>query len=248
MFRFAVAVLIAMFSCKPQVCLLRSYFSQWANLRSPFNPHHYSRILFRIFVRRSSAPVDKKEKLGLYKLIFHLSSEFLSEDDGHGSLPDDAQVYGEGTCAEIVEVVVETAEHFLQCVGVAVVEGGVREESRTYFVEVDVGRVYCHNLVNEILAFGTRTYETHVAAQHVDELGELVEVVGTDESAYAGKARLLACGEFGADNVARTGFCHGAELVDGEGAAVAADALLAEEDGALRFFELDAQCNDEAHG
>ena len=67
--------------------------------------------------------------------------------------------------------------------------------------------------------------EAHVAAEHIPQLGELVEGRGADEAAYGGEA--VGVGEEVAGGVAAVG--HGLEFDEAEDFAVEAGAVLAEE-------------------
>ena len=69
--------------------------------------------------------------------------------------------------------------------------------------------------------------EAHLALEHVDQLGQLVEAGAAQEAAKAGQA--LRVGQQLAAGVARVG--HGAEFEDVEGPAVASRPWLAEQDG-----------------
>ena len=46
-------------------------------------------------------------------------------------------------------------------------------------------------LVNIELAFGTWPYECHIATQYVVELGQLVQMVCTDETTYLCQTRIV---------------------------------------------------------
>ena len=78
---------------------------------------------------------------------------------------------------KVVEIVLQAAEHLLHSVGVAVVECGVRCDTRAYLVEIFIAFVVLQDLVDVELALGAWTYECHVANKNIPKLWELIEVV-----------------------------------------------------------------------
>lgn len=155
-------------------------------------------------------------------------SELVALDDAVEGEPENFAVEEEGAVLEVIKVVVEADEHLLKSIGIAVVEGGIGGDAGADGVEVGVARVALHYLLDEVGALGAGAYETHIAAQDVPELGELVEMVLADELADAGEAcvvlLVVELGDAGGFGVG----VHGAELIDAERLAAAADTLLGE--------------------
>jgi hypothetical protein len=75
-------------------------------------------------------------------------------------------------------------------------------------------------------------HQAHVAHQHVEELGQLVEPVGAQHAPHARDARVGAHGELQPETLGVDR--HGAKLVDAKDLAVSTHAHLAEEDGPVR--------------
>ena len=155
-------------------------------------------------------------------------SELVALDDAVESEPENFAVEEEGAVLKVIKVVVEADEHLIKGVGIAVVEGGIGGDAGADGVEVGVARIALHYLLDEVGALGAGAYETHIAAQDVPELGELVEMVLADELADAGEAcvvlLVVELGDAGGFSIG----VHGAELVDAERLAAAAYALLGE--------------------
>lgn len=118
--------------------------------------------------------------------------EFFSRYNLKERHPEDFDVKSPRTVLQVEEIVTQAAEHFLDGVGIAVVEGGVGGDTRTDLVEVAITGIALHNLVDVELALGTGTDKGHLAAEDVPELGKLVEVVFTKELADLGHAFVLA--------------------------------------------------------
>ena len=74
--------------------------------------------------------------------------------------------------------------------------------------------------------FGAWSDEAHLAAQDVDELGELVELRRAEESADGGDSRVLADGDLGTDTIGIRP--HRADLPHVEGLTSLANALVSE--------------------
>lgn len=169
--------------------------------------------------------------------------ELLAPDNAPERHPEDLDVKPPGAVLEVVEVVAETAQHLLDGVRVAVVVGGVRSHAGTYLIQIAVARVALEDLFDKILALRARAHEGHLATEDVEQLRQLIEVVGADEAADLGQARVVIAGverRPGGLGVR----AHRAEFVDLERAAEAADALLLVEDGAA-VLALDRDRNDE---
>lgn len=147
---------------------------------------------------------------------------------------------------QIKKIVAQATEHLLDGVGIAVVEGGVRSDTRADLIEVAITGIALHNLVDVELALGTGTDKGHLPAEDVPKLGKFVEVVFTKEFADLGHAFVLAAGIQG-------GTCffgielHAAELVDVERATETADTLLLE-NGRTAVFALDSNVAEQKQG
>ena len=121
-------------------------------------------------------------------------SELFSRYNLKERHPENLDVEAPRAVLQIKKVVAQAAEHLLDGVGIAVVEGGVRSDSRTDLVEVAITGIALHNLVDVELALGTWTDKGHLATEDVPELGKFVEVVFTKELADLGHAFVLAAG------------------------------------------------------
>ena len=172
--------------------------------------------------------------------------ELLPKYNSKERHPKNFEVEAPGTVLQIEEVVAQAAEHLLDGIGIAVVEGGVGGDPRTDLVEVAITGIALHNLVDVELAFGTWTDKGHLATEDVPELGKFVEVVLTKELADLGHAFVFAAGIQG-------GTClfgielHAAELVDVERTTETADALLLE-NGGTAVFALDSNVTEQKQG
>lgn len=172
--------------------------------------------------------------------------ELLPKYNSKERHPKNLEVEAPGTVLQIEEVVAQAAEHLLDGVGIAIVEGGVGSDTRTDLVEVAITGIALHNLVDVELALGTRADKGHLPAEDVPKLGKLVEVVLTQELADLGHAFVLAARIQG-------GTClfgielHAAELVDVERTAETADALLLE-NGGTAVFALDSNVAEQKQG
>lgn len=133
--------------------------------------------------------------------------------------------------AQVEKVEVEAAQHFLHCAGITVVQGGVRRGAGPELIERGIARVALENSVDVILSLGPGPDKRHVAPEYIVELGQLVEVTGAQKAACARDAGVVTAGAqpYAAPLGVGT---HGAELINGERASVAPDALLSENHGA----------------
>ena len=163
-----------------------------------------------------------------------MSSELLPEHDVHERHDEYLAVEEPRAMLQVEEVVAQAAEHLVERVGIAVVEGGIGGDTRTNLVQVAVAGIGFHNPVDEELALGAGADKCHVAAEHVPELGKLVQVVGVEEAAHLRHAVVPLAGIEGGAVLFGIEL-HAAELIDVERAAEAPDALLLEDGGTAVF-------------
>ena len=135
---------------------------------------------------------------------------------------------------QIVEVELQTTQHLLHRVGVAVVERGVRGHARSNLIEIDVARVVLNDLVDVELAFRSWTDKGHVAFEHVPKLGQLIEMMVTEEAADLRHAVIaVVIGQLRAMFLGI--HLHASELIDVERFSIHADSLLLEDGGTTIF-------------
>lgn len=164
-------------------------------------------------------------------LLFH---------DAPQGLEYQADVAPEGVVVDVFEIQLDLFLHddfdivpfgvfsFLhQLVLVAVLDGGGVGDAWPHVEDV---HLLGSPVIDVMPHFGPWPHEAHLAAEHVDQLGELVEFELADEVAGARDARVVPA------NCDQTAFVgtdtHGAELEDAEIPIVSAYAHLAVEDGA----------------
>ena len=126
-------------------------------------------------------PVGKCQKRSY--VILELFPAYNAEE----SIGQNLHVEQPGTVLQIVKVEVETTQHFLHRICISIVEGGIGSDTRANLVETLVTGVTLHNLVDEILAFGAGTHKSHVADEHVPQLGKLIEMVLSEKFARFGQ-------------------------------------------------------------
>src|SRR5471032_548075 len=143
---------------------------------------------------------------------------------------DNFHIQSERPVPEVVQIVCYASLHFFDAIGFAAKAVHLRPPGNTGFdpVAVDVTR---YDLLIEIVVFErmrTRSDHRHVAAQYVEELRQFVQARAAQETAYARDPRVAAFRLFDYARFLRMN-AHGAELVDGEDAAIRAFAALLEE-------------------
>ena len=74
----------------------------------------------------------------------------------------------------IVEVHLQSAQHLLERVGIAIIKRCHREDARTDGIELFVAGVMLHDLVDEELPLGSWSHKRHVANEDVPQLRKLV--------------------------------------------------------------------------
>ena len=131
---------------------------------------------------------------------------------------------------KVIEVKLEPTKHLLRRIRIAIIKRGIRRDARADLIQERIARILAYNLLNIEATLRPRTDKGHIAAQDVPQLGQLVQVMLTQEATYARQTRVFApttklrAGCFGVD-------MHAAKLIHGKGAAIAADARLLEESG-----------------
>ena len=98
------------------------------------------------------------------------SLELLAEDDRAEGVEQDLEVEPPGAVPQVVEVILQAAQHLFHRVRISVVERCVRGNSGTDLIEVGVTYVVLHDLVDVELAFGSGTDKGHIAAEYGPQL------------------------------------------------------------------------------
>ncbi len=186
----------------------------------------------------------------------HLGQERRAEEDEREEEPErepavqelherrqhELHVEPEAPVADVEEVVAELVARVGE---VAAAELGQAGHARADDEAGGVVRDLPHRRREEHGAHGARPDEVHLAAQDVDELGDLVELGAPQEAADRRVERVLRAQETAADALLGVDEQR-AELVDGEGLEVLADARPPVEHGS-GARELDCDCDHDDH-
>ncbi len=163
------------------------------------------------------------------------SLELPSADNGEHGGENDSHIHEQIPVLKIIEVFVQSREHLLHGVGVAVIQGCLGGYSRLYLVKMYVAGVVQEYLVDEILPFRAISYERHLSPDDVYELGKLVQVMGAKPFPYGSQPFVVYIG-YQLGVVSLRVLFHGSEFVDIERAASFTDTLLFEEGMASILF------------
>lgn len=146
---------------------------------------------------------------------------------------------------QIVKIELQSAQHLLDGVGVAIVERSIAGHTGTHLVESLVAWVALHNLVDIVFALRTRTDKCHIALQHIPQLGQFVEMMPTEKTSALGETIIIGLCQLGLA-VLLAIYHHCAEFIDEERAATLAYALLSENHGSALLC-LDDDVDEEEH-
>ena len=135
---------------------------------------------------------------------------------------------------QVIKIKFEPTQHLLRRIRIAIIKRRIRRYTRPDLIQKRIARITANDLFNIEATLRTRTDKSHIAAQDVPQLRQLVQMMLTQEAAYARQARVFApttklrAARFGV-------IMHAAKLIHGKGAAVAADARLLEEGGRAKI-------------
>ena len=113
-------------------------------------------------------------------LIIFLSLRGLKE--ASYGLDDDAQVGAQRPVLQVSDVHVKPFEHFLHGVSISVVDGSLGSESGFHLVDEQIVMGVLHDLVYVVFSLGARSYQRHVADEHIPKLGEFVKMMVAEKS------------------------------------------------------------------
>src|SRR5713226_8496526 len=120
-------------------------------------------------------------------------SRYLSttgEENDLDRVEQDQEIEEERKVLDVVQVVLQLLERVVDRSAVAVLDLGPAGDSRLHREPLHVVRDLSLEFVDELRPLGSWPDEAHVAEQHVEELGELVESRPTEGSPHAGHARV----------------------------------------------------------
>ena len=131
---------------------------------------------------------------------------------------------------QIVEVVLQTLQHFLHRVGIAIVQSCIRSDTRPYLVEVCVTLIVLQNLVNIELSLWTRAHKRHIALEDIVQLRKLIEVMSANKLSHTSQTGIVSATRLAQLRSHLLGIhSHRAELIDVEWSAETAYTLLFED-------------------
>ena len=170
----------------------------------------------------------------------------VGTDDGQGSLENDLDVEPEGPVLQIPDVALDAFLHLPELLGLTTTachlgpSGDAGTTEMAHHILIDEGTV----LLGVQQHMRTRSYNAHVALQHIEELWELVDIGLAHELPKRELARVVLRG---LQHVGLFVDVHGTELITIEIASVQSGALLHKEKGA-RALQLDDECYDGQEG
>src|ERR1700744_2914649 len=115
---------------------------------------------------------------------------------GDNRRADDPHVECERPVTQVIQVMFDAPLHLLDAVGLATKAVDLRPTRNTRLDPVAIDIARDHFLIEVVVleCMGTRSYDRHVATQHVVELRQFVEARAAQESAHFGDARIVARG------------------------------------------------------
>src|ERR1700712_4004989 len=136
---------------------------------------------------------------------------------------DNFHIKSERPVTQVVQIVCDASLHFLDAISLAAksVDLGPAGNARLDPVTMDVTRYDLLIKIVMLKGMRTRSHYRHVAAQHVEELRQLVEARAAQESANTCNVWIVARGLLQLPRLLHM-HAHGAELVDAEDAAIGA--------------------------
>ena len=131
---------------------------------------------------------------------------------------------------QIVEVILQAAQHLLHRIRITVVERCIARHTGTNLVKVGISLVILQNLIDVVFSLRTRPYERHIPAEDIPQLGQFIQVVGSNKPTDTGQAHIALTATAAERGSLLLGIeTHRAEFVDVEGLTKTADTLLLED-------------------
>src|SRR6185437_1709467 len=168
--------------------------------------------------------------------VMDLTSTFAEEDHAH-RVHQDHEIEENRAVLHVIEVVGQLLLGVFDRRAIGIIDLRPAGDARLYRMTLAMEGDRLGELVDEERTLWPRPDEAHIAAQHVEELRQLVDTEFTDDVADAGDAGIAIRGP--ADPVALGIVAHGAKFQNVEALTAETDALLAIERRAGAF---------EAHG
>ena len=136
---------------------------------------------------------------------------------------------------KIVEVVLQTDQHFFHRIGIAIIKCGITRHARTDLIEHIIPGILFLYQLDIIGPLRTRSDKGHITNEHIPQLRQFVEMTLTEETSDLRQAMVIVTTlEQRRTPLFRTNL-HGTEFIDGKGSAEASDTLLLEDGGSAVF-------------
>src|SRR5882672_4203691 len=162
-----------------------------------------------------------------------------SEQHDLNGVEQDQEVEEERKVLDVVEIVLQLLERVVDGGAVVILVLGPAGDAELHGEPLHVEENLLLEILDELRTLGARSDEAHVAHQHIEELGQLVETSPAEERPHLRHPRVA----LGGPHRPRLPFgvlTHGAKFVQDEDTAVLTGSRLAVEDAARRL-ELDGQ-------
>ena len=160
--------------------------------------------------------------------IITYTLEFLPERYVQESLHQYLEIEPPRAVLQIEQVIAQATKHLLQRIRIAVVERGLRGHPRTDLVEVTVTGITLHDLVDVELPFRTGADKRHITDENIPQLGQLVQMMLTQELTRTGHAGIRTSFVKGGTEFLSVQ-THTTELIDMKRTTKTADTLLLED-------------------
>ena len=159
--------------------------------------------------------------------IITYTLEFLPERYVQERLHQYLEIEPPRAVLQIEQVVAQATKHLLQRVRIAVIERGVRGHTRTDLVQVTIAGITFHDLVDVELSFRTGADKRHITDENIPQLGQLIQMMLTQELAHTGHAGIRTSLVKGRTKLLSVQ-THATELINVERATETTDTLLLE--------------------
>lgn len=135
---------------------------------------------------------------------------------------------------QVIQVEIQSFQHFLHGVCVTIVQGRIRGDTRPDLVKIGVPGISLHDLVDVELSFRSWSDEGHVPFDYIPQLRQFIQVMCAQISAYFGHALVMLV-PVELWSIFLCVDAHAAKFINGERSAEAPDAFLFEDHGSAVF-------------
>lgn len=118
-------------------------------------------------------------------------SEFFPKDNQTERIDQNFEIEPPGTMFQIIQVILHAPQHLFHRIRIPVVKGCIGGHAGPNLIQISKPHIVLKDLIDVKFTFRTRSDECHIAAEHIPQLRQFVQMMSTQEPADFRQPRIV---------------------------------------------------------